>query len=212
MHRRPIRRSTVAVPRSMSHLGPATLRRAVGSENFYAAVANMDTANMAGWLEMVNVQADFAAGEASYDPEARTYSESMRETLHWSLVYVFEDRADLPQVRRSSGGIFGWFIRLHPTAFKANGACSMSPMGMAAVTFNTRGSMITARNIAWLTQGMTQQYGAAIRAANTVRDARRRAGKRTTTNGYEGRTTLTNLERRLADQARRRSISGAAYR
>lgn len=196
----------------MSHLGPATLRRAIGREDFYTAVAHMDTANMAGWLEMVNVQADFAAGEATYDAETKTYSESMRETLHWSLVYVFEDRADLPQVRASSGGIFGWFVRLHPTAFKANGACSMSPMGMAAVSFNTRRSMITPRNIAWLTQGMTQRYGAAIRAADTVRDARRRAGKPVTTNGYESRTTVTNLERRLTSQARRRSLAGAAYR
>ncbi len=193
----------------MGHFTPATLRRAVGDDMFYSIVAELDPANAAGWLEMVSVQADFAAGESQLYPDARTYSESMRLTLHWSLVFTFENGGLLGQARRSSGGLYGYFIRLHPTAFKANGACELNPRGMAEVMFNTRSSMLSAQNVGWITRGLTERYEAAIRAANHVRDLRRRAGQPITVDGYREPQRMTGLQRRMARHGRARALRNA---
>lgn len=172
-------------------------------------MAELDRPNAAGWLEMVSVQADFAAGEPSYDRETRTYSESMRLTLHWSLVLLFESPAQLAAARRSSGGVFGYFVRLHPTAFKANGACTLNPVGMAEVMFNTRGSMISMQNIGWITQGLSERYEVAIRAAEQVRSDRRRLGQPVTSDGYREPARMTGLERRMARHGRGRAVRTA---
>lgn len=186
----------------MTHFTPATLRRAVGDDLFYSIVAELDPSNAAGWFEMVQVQADFKAGESDYDDETRTYSESMRDTLHWSLVFLFESRTELARAQASSGGVFGYFVRLHPTAFKANGACTLDPRGMAEVMFNTRGSMMSAQNIAWIAQGLTQRYDLTIRAANQVRRDRKGRGQSVTVDGYREPQRLRRFEGRMERRMR----------
>jgi len=176
---------------------------------FYSIVSELDPNNAIGWLEMVSVQADFAAGEPGLDADARTYSESMRLTLHWSLVFTFESAALLRQARSSSGGVYGYFIRLHPTAFKANGACELNPVGMAEVMFNTRGSMFSAQNIGWITRGLGERYEAAIKAANQVRAERRAKGRPITVDGYREPQRMTGLQRRMARHGRARALRNA---
>lgn len=194
----------------MSHFSPASLRRAVGDDMFYSIVADLDRANAAGWLEMVQVQADFAAGEDGYGGSTRTYSESMRLTLHWSLVFIFENTGTLNRARASDGGLYGYFVRLHPTAFKANGACTLNPIGMAEVMFNTRGSMMNRQNLGWIAQGLRTTYDVAARAANYVRELRARRGLPVTVDGYREPRRMTGLERRMARHGRARALRSAA--
>lgn len=192
----------------MGHLTPASLRRAAGDDMFYAILVELDPSNAAGWLEMIAVQADFKAAEPGYDLETRTYSESMRLTLHWSLVFIFEDGL-ITQAQNSSGGLFGYFVRLHPTAFKANGACDLDPRGMAEVMFNTRDSMLSLQNIAWIAQGLTERYHAAIKAANHVRELRRSQGLPITVDGYREPQRMTGLQRRMARHGHARALRNA---
>lgn len=165
---------------------------------FYSIVAELDPTNVMGWLEMVSVQADFGAGEADYDQPTRTYSESMRLTLHYSLILTFESPSLLGEAQRSPGGLYGYFVRLHPTAFKANGACTMNPRGMAEVMFNTRGSMMSAQNIGWIMQGLTQRHNAAVRAASYVRSQRTSKNLPVTVDGYRDPRRVASLERLMS--------------
>lgn len=183
------------------HFTSAALRRAIGHDSFYSIIADLDPPNFMQWLEMVSVQAGFLEGEnvGDYALDTLTYSQSMRETLHWAMVYTFEGPL-LEQARGSSGGLFGYYVRLHPTAFRANGACELSPVGMARVMFNTRASMVRAQNIAWLAQGMTERYEAAIRGANTVRKTRAARGLPVTIDGYREPNRSSPLGRALARQ------------
>lgn len=178
----------------MQHLNTSHLRRAVGDDNFYAIAADLDRPNAAAWLEMVAVQRDFARAEPGYDRETRTYSESMRLTLHWSLVLTLESQLRGP-ARNSAGGIYGHFVRLHPTAFKANGACDLDPRGMASVMFNTRGSMMSVQNVAWIEQGLRTRYRVANQAADQVRSDRRRAGQPLTNDSYINPRRSAAIER-----------------
>ena len=166
------------------HFNNSSLRGAVGHDMFYSIVAELDPANTMGWLEMVAVQRHFGQAEPGYNVDARTYSESMRLTLHWSLVYTFEDPQLLAQARASDGGLYGYFVRLHPTAFRANGACTLNPMDMARVMFNTKSSMLNPQNLRWIGVGLTQRYEAAIRAARHVRQMRSSSGQPITQDGY----------------------------
>jgi hypothetical protein len=178
----------LVVPTSMGHLTVGTLRRAVGNASFYTVVGELDiAAHQVKWIEMVGVQRSFQASESGYDEAARTYSESMRETLHWALVYTFENAQRLRTAQASDGGLYGTFVRLHPTAFKANGACSLNPLDMARVMFNTPGAMFSPQNIAWITRGLSERHEAAIEGARTVREQRRRQGKPVTRDGYAHR-------------------------
>lgn len=186
------------------HFTAASLRRAVGDDLFYSIVAELDPSNAMGWLEMVAVQADFKAGESAYDAETRTYSESMRGTLHWSLVFIFETGL-LRSAQLTDGGLFGYFVRLHPTAFQANGALEISATGMAAVMFNTRSSMMSPQNVAWVAAGMVQRYDVAIRAANQVRADRRRCGLPLSADGFREQPRMTGLQRRMARHGRARA-------
>jgi hypothetical protein len=167
----------------------ASLRRAVGHDMFYSMVASFDSSNAATWLVMVEVQAMFARAEPGYGREARTYSESMRATLHWSLVFTAENPTLLRASRAAEGGLLGTFVRLHPTAFKANGACTMSIVGMAQVSWNTHPAMMTTRNIRWLNDGFGQRHGVAERAAEEVRRRRASCGESTTRSGYGPNST-----------------------
>lgn len=168
----------------MGHGDPASLRRAVGHDMFYSLVGSFDPDNAAMWLVMTEVQATFRRGEGGYDGTTRTYSESMRETLHWSIVYLAEDSAALARARRMSGGLLGAFVRLHPTAFKANGACELSVHGMWVVAWNTHPAMLTPRTTQWLVEGFGQRWAEAERAAQTVRERRAADHLPTTQSGY----------------------------
>ncbi len=189
-----------AAPRNsgVSHFTPASLRRAAGHDMFYSIVSELDPTNAVAWLEMVSVQADFGAGEAAYDQPTRTYSESMRLTLHYSLILTFESPALLREARQSSGGLYGYFVRLHPTAFKANGACTMNPRGMAEVMFNTRSSMMSVQNIGWIAQGLAQRYNIAVRAATYVRNQRASRNLPVTVDGYRDPRRVASLERLMS--------------
>lgn len=183
----------------MGHFTAASLRRAAGHDMFYSIVAELDPSNTVAWFEMVSVQADFAAGEAGYDDVAtRTYSESMRLTLHYSLILTFESPSLLRQAQASAGGLYGYFVRLHPTAFKANGACTMDPRGMAGVMFNTRSSMMSAQNIGWIMQGLAQRNNAAVRAATYVRTQRKSKNLPVTLDGYREPRRVAPLERMIS--------------
>lgn len=170
----------------MTHFDVNTLRGAVGNPMFYSIVAELDPANAGAWLQMVTVQETFHDGEGYYLGPGRAYSESMRHTLHWSIVFTFEDAALLARAQASDGGLMGYFVRLHPAAFKANGACSLNPYDMMAVTFNTHSSMFNQQVAAWLLEGgrHEREYAVARRAAEHVRSLRSAAGQRVTTDGY----------------------------
>lgn len=167
----------------MSTQARSGLRRMVGGQDFYKEIAKIDRMNADKWTEMSNVQADFAAGEGAYGKEAMAYSESMRETLHHSVVNIVESRL-LEEARGSSGGLYGYFVRLHPTAFKANGACTLGLKDMAAVMFNTRSTMMTPQHLAWLHQGFSEKYDVAQDAAEIVRQERASKGLPVTEDGY----------------------------
>lgn len=170
----------------MSHFDVNTLRGAVGHPMFYSIVAELDPSNAGAWLQMVDVQGTFQAGEGSYFTRGRTYSESMRHTLHWSIVFIFEDAGLLARAQASEGGLMGYFVRLHPVAFKANGACNLSLYDMLAVTWNTHTSMYSGQIAGWLLEGgqNEQEYTVARRAADHVRTLRRAAGQPTAIDGY----------------------------
>ena len=193
----------------MGHLTGASLRRAVGHPSFYTIVAELDQTHAAEWLEMVAVQRTFQEGEDEFDVETRTYSESMRLTLHWSMVFIFENPGPLRTAQASDGGLYGYFVRLHPTAFKANGACELNPIGMAEVMFNTRGSMVNAQNIMWLGQGLASRYEVAVRGAAQVRADRARQGLPVTVDGYREPRRMTSLQRRMARHGRARALRNA---
>lgn len=173
----------------MTHFTVKTLRGAVGHPMFYSIVAELDPGNAAAWLQMVDVQDTFRQGESSYGPRALAYSESMRHTLHWSLVFIFEDTELLARARAGDGGLMGYFVRLHPVAFKANGACDLGVIDMMQVTWNTHTSMYNAQIAAWLLEGGSneQEYMVAYRAAEHVRAQRIAAGQTPSTNGYRQR-------------------------
>ncbi len=170
----------------MTHFDVNTLRGAVGHPMFYSIVSELDPSNAAAWLQMVDVQGTFEAGEDSYMPRGRAYSESMRHTLHWSIVFIFEDPQLLARAQASEGGLMGYFVRLHPVAFKANGSCDLSLYDMVAVTWNTHSSMRNRQIIGWLIEGgqNEQEYMVARRAADHVRALRRAAGEKPAIDGY----------------------------
>ena len=178
------------------HFSASTLRRSVGDELFYAIVSELDPTHIGQWRQMVEVQRTFHDGEPAYDVETRTYSESMRHTLHWSMVFIFESSSLLCGARSSDGGLYGYFVRLHPTAFKANGACALNPVGMAEVAFNTHASMIDSEIVGWLSRGLFTTYPVAIEAAKQVRSLRRARGLSTTTDGYLEPQRATPLAQR----------------
>lgn len=173
----------------MGHFTVATLRGAVGHPMFYSIVSELDPANAGAWLQMVDVQDTFYQGESSYGSRALAYSESMRHTLHWAIVFIFEDARLLAHAQASDGGLMGYFVRLHPTAFKANGACDLSVVDMMQVTWNTHTSMYNSQIAGWLLEGMRheEQYAVARRAAEHVRALRIANGQAPTVDGYERR-------------------------
>src|SRR5690606_19704405 len=100
------------------------LKQRFDRPDFYEALAKYDPANADKWMEMVAVQERFAIGELGYSAaETVTYSASMRQTLHGAVINLFEDPAGLARIEAASPtGRYDWYIRMHGTAFRFNGA------------------------------------------------------------------------------------------
>jgi hypothetical protein len=144
----------------------------VGQPDFYETVAKYDPSSAAKWKSMAQVQRQFAKAEPGYDPKTRAYSESMRLTLHASVVQHFAD----PKTNQGMP-LFERFIKLHPTAFHQNGgwvdnlqiplagALQVAQATPAEMWLNTEG----------LAEGSFITDAPTIRAAELVRAARREA-------------------------------------
>ncbi len=92
------------------------LRQHIGQADFYEQMARVDPSAAGEWRRMVGMQAQFQRGEAGYDRTTRTYSESMRESLHRAAIELYR--------RQGPGDVFEHFIGVHPALFNANGAFS----------------------------------------------------------------------------------------
>ena len=144
----------------------------VGQPDFYETVAKYDPASAEKWKGMAKVQRQFAKAEPGYDVKTRAYSESMRLTLHASVVQHFAD----PKTNEGMP-LFERFIKLHPTAFHQNGgwvdnlqiplsgALKVAEATPAQMWLNTEG----------LAEGSFITDAPTIRAAEMVRTARREA-------------------------------------
>lgn len=147
----------------------------VGQSDFYETLARHDSKAMAPkWREMAQVQRDFAAVEPQYDEVTRAYSESMRLTLHASVVQHFA-----LDPRPAAKPLYETFIELHPTAFHQNGGwvdnLQIPMSGAMAVAVATPAAMWL--NAVDLTQGALLTDERTIAAAELVRSARREALK-----------------------------------
>ena len=100
------------------------LRQHIGRPDFYEQMARVDPAAAGEWRRMVGMQAQFQRGEARYDRTTRTYSESMRESLHRAAIELYR--------RQGAGDVFHHFIGIHPALFNANGAFTGSSLGRTA--------------------------------------------------------------------------------
>lgn len=154
------------------------LKEKYGQKDFYNQLAEYDPANADKWNEMARIQQGFADAEPGYDAATRAYSESMRETLHQSTINMFEDPAALNGVTSNgSDGLYDWYIRMHGTAFRENGAWNSDFLtrGMGVMT-NTDPAMIWNANR--LRKGMGEEDEKAKRAAEQVRARRAAQGLR----------------------------------
>lgn len=144
----------------------------VGSPDSYDTLAKLDPKSARQWTEMATVQRKFAAVEPRYDAKTRAYSESMRLTLHASVIQHFA----APETNRGMT-LHERFIALHPTAFHQNGGwvdnLQIPLSGALQVAEATPAEM-------WLHSGALLRGSfitdaPTIAAAQVVRDARRGA-------------------------------------
>ncbi len=146
----------------------------VGKPDFYETVAKYDPESAKKWNGMAKVQRQFAAVEPSYDPKTRAYSESMRLTLHASVVQHLANPAS-----NQGMPLFDRFIALHPTAFHQNGGwvdnLQIPLSGARAVAEATPAEMWL--NAAGLFEGSFITDAPTVAAAQLVREARRAALK-----------------------------------
>ncbi|SES79543.1 hypothetical protein [Stigmatella erecta] len=156
------------------------LKASIGKDDFYAKMAEADPANAGKWKEMVQVQKQFKDAEPSYSqPEARTYSESNRETLHRAATKLLKDQGP--------DRVYDDFIRLHPAVFKENGACSLPLRSQVSILSNTKPTMVNGENAKHLLTGMKNdaQYLDLVQAAaQKTRESRQKEGKPVTLSGY----------------------------
>jgi len=102
------------------------LRQHIGRPDFYEQMARVDPSAAGEWRRMVRMQAQFQRGESRYDQTTRTYSESMRESLHRAAIELYR--------RQGAGDVFHHFISIHPALFNANGAFRANSLGRTAVS------------------------------------------------------------------------------
>lgn len=133
------------------------LRQHIGRPDFYNVMARMDRPSAARWNEMAQVQARFQAGEPRYNQRTRTYSESMRESLHRAAIGLYQ--------QSRPGQVYDAFIAIHPAVFNANGAFQLSKYEQAAVLGNTDARMGRLSILGGLVDGTLQMQNYA-RLAN----------------------------------------------
>lgn len=109
------------------------LRQHLGQPDFYNVMARMDPRSAGQWNEMAEVQARFQQGEPGYNQRTRTYSASMRESLHRAAIGLYQ--------QMPPGQVYDQFIAVHPALFNANGALTLSAAEGSAVIRNTDGRM-----------------------------------------------------------------------
>jgi hypothetical protein len=156
------------------------LKASIGQDDFYSKMAEADPANAGKWKEMVQVQKQFKDAEPTYSqPDARTYSESNRETLHRAATKLLKDQGP--------DHVYEDFIKLHPAVFKENGACSLPLSSQVSILRNTKSTMVNGENAKHLLTGMkndSQYLDLVQSAAQKTRDARQKEGKPVTLSGY----------------------------
>lgn len=141
------------------------LQQNINSPDFYRQMARFDRGSAAQWNEMAQVQARFARAEPSYNQQTRTYSESMRESLHRSAIELY--RQNRP------GQVYDDFIAIHPALFYANGAFSLNPVDQARVLGNTHGNMANRRVLGEIFDGTMQAQNYAPLANQVAEQTRR---------------------------------------
>lgn len=167
-----------ALTAKLSHV-PASRQAAVkelvahvGQPDFYTTLAKCDPSHAAQWTQMAQVQKQFGAAEAKYDPKTRAYSESMRLTLHAAVIQHFADPAS-----NQGMSLYDRFIALHPTAFHQNGGwvdnLQIPVEGAMAVAQATPLEMFL--HAGGLVEGSFISDAPTVAAAQMVRDARRSA-------------------------------------
>ncbi len=166
-------RSTLT--RSLADLAPgrragvAELIAHVGQPDFYNVLAKLDPQSASSWNEMARTQQKFGAAEPGYDDTTRAYSESMRLTLHASVIAHFANP-------RSNGKdtLFQRFIALHSTAFHQNGGwvdnLHIPLTGALSVVHAMPVAMWS--HLACVGLGSVQADALTVAAAQQVRDAR----------------------------------------
>lgn len=156
------------------------LKASIGKDDFYLKMAEADPANAGKWKEMVEVQKQFKDAEPSYSQqEARTYSESNRETLHRAATQLLKTQGQ--------DHVYDDFIRMHPAVFKENGACSLPLKSQVSILSNTKPTMVNGENAKHLLTGMKNdaQYLDLVQAAaQKTRESRQKEGKPVTISGY----------------------------
>lgn len=153
------------------------LKQHYGKPDFYNQLEGYDPNHAEWWKEMAGVQEHYRAFEPVFDSATRAYSESMRETLHQSVINLFEDGSALNNVTSNgSSGLYDWYIGMHRTAFYQNGAWNAD--------FLSRGVMIAlitpqsmTRNLDRLLAGNSNDPHAE-RAVEQVRERRKTRGLR----------------------------------
>ncbi len=144
------------------------LTRHIGRPDFYEQMARIDPRSAGEWRRMVGMQAQFQRGESGYDRNTRTYSESMRESLHRAAIDLYR--------RQPPGDVFRHFIGIHGALFRENGA--YSSFNRLAVLGHTNYTEV-GRNLMDLGGGIlgTNNYGPIARqAAEETRISRERRG------------------------------------
>lgn len=119
--------------------------------SFYIDVAKLDPTHKEDWKKMANTAEAFLDNELnSLKPknhqEAYDYSSNMRPTLQsWVINKVGSlEEAELATYA-ASGKLYQDFIKIHPQAFKQNGACSLfyqHPLLSAKILFAPIGTEV----------------------------------------------------------------------
>ncbi len=165
--------AVVAPPRT-SRASLASLRKSIGSPDFYTQVAKLDPKHASRWLKMVDVQRRFQQAEPGYRTDAaRTYSESNRETLHRVTIKLLERQ-------KPGDNVYKQFVELHPALFTENGAWKLAKDDQAAILLHTDPAMLFGKdNPLLLAAGLvTQPRWAALvkEAADETRASRKKQG------------------------------------
>ncbi len=157
------------------------LPQRVGRDNFYTELARLDPANARRWCSMERTQLRFKAAEPGYrNPDARTYSESCRETLHRLAIRLW---------RQGYGGrTYDALVRLHPSLFKENGACHLPVRDQLNILWHVQPDMVVGHgNPVRLAGGLFNDapwVPMVHEAAEETRHRRGACGLPVTTTGY----------------------------